>query len=41
MTNQNCKKCRKSYNSLADGLCFYCDYNHWYKWFDKWNGDKK
>ena len=35
MINQQCKKCGKSYNSLADGLCY-----HWKNWFDKIYGDK-
>jgi len=40
MINQQCKKCGKSYNSLADGLCFHCDPKHWKTWFDKIYGDK-
>jgi NMD protein affecting ribosome stability and mRNA decay len=33
-----CKKCGKNYNSLADGVCFFCDKEHWYSYFKKLAG---
>ena len=36
-----CKQCKKSYGSLADGLCFHCDQTHWQTWFKQFNGEKK
>jgi len=41
MLNQKCRKCGKSYNSLADGICFYCDKEHWKVYFDKFRGKMK
>ena len=35
MKTQKCKQCKKNYNSLADGLCFHCNPEHWFKYFYK------
>jgi hypothetical protein len=38
MTSQKCKKCNRTYKSLADGLCFFCDKEHWRNYFNKFKG---
>lgn len=30
-----CQKCKRNYKMLADGVCFYCDKDRWYKYFKK------
>jgi len=36
-----CIKCGKSYNSLADGICFFCDKKKWEAHFNKFAGKNR
>lgn len=36
-----CKKCHKNYKTLAGDLCFFCDINHWFAFWNKQYMPKK
>lgn len=36
-----CKKCGRNYKMLADGICFYCNQEHWFAYFKKFEGKIK
>lgn len=41
MKKDSCKKCKRNYNSLADGTCYFCDPVHWVAWWNKQYFPKK
>ena len=38
---QTCKKCKKKFKVLADGICAYCDIKNWVAWANKQGKKKK
>lgn len=36
-----CQKCGKTYNMLAEGICYHCDPKYWDNYFTKLSGKKK